>query len=694
MTINFCVRRFVLILAAAILSACGGGGGGGGMPSEAFIEKPLPVGENVPAAYTADHLDAHPDELIQPEHLLIVNLDPSKPNGTTKSIRLHIRESMSLAIDTSNAAKIISELTIYDNSGQVVVSHHPTDDALAFSLQPGTYRLVFKASPQLAAAQTIFLKFADTPAQARIRQDATYQATTSSGNAGLGAKPAPTSLGVVSATCYGCSFDRADLENQDLSGANLWGSTFRETIFQKTNMANVICIYCIIQPAGIPTDSSFKNTNLWNSSLTGTFFGVDFSGSNISNSTLVGRFDLANLTSATFQTSDLTQATLWNAKLQYADFSGAAALNLTTFFQYGIGGYGSQALLGTQFNNVTPSNLFVSNSFAGMDLTGASFAGMDMSGADLSTASGTKITPANFGSAILTNGLSGANLSGQDFGQFTGWAGSSDGTRPGRDLRGVNLSNANLFEADLTGVNLSNATLIGADLTNSSLKNAKLIGAQIGVAPGSGSLTAANLSGAYMPQADFTDADLRSAKFDNAHAYGNVKFLRARLDSASMIGTNLANADFTNASLSNTNFTQAYLINTIFSGATLQNASMYKSYLQGAAFLNTVSVAGLSMIDAYVSTQSGNWSFTEADGAPFIYAYGETVLGDLATVIKGVATCPNGQLGPCSGNKLLPTPAVPYPPPPPACIPVAPTWSNCLPPVGVAGSNKSSGFAS
>jgi uncharacterized protein YjbI with pentapeptide repeats len=273
-------------------------------------------------------------------------------------------------------------------------------------------------------------------------------------------------------------------------------------------------------------------------------------------------------------------------------------------------------------------------------------------------------------------------LSGQNFAQYTKFAGTFDGQTAGKDLRGANLSGADLFEADLTGTNLAGANLVGADMTNASLYKASLVGAQLGVTPDDATAVAANLTGSYMVQTDMTDADLRTVKFDKAHLYGAVKFVRARLDSASMVGTILADADFSQASMSATNFTNAILVNANFAGANLLNADMGGAYLQGANFVDTQSIAGADLVNAYVSTAAGTWQFKETDGTPFTYGYAATALGDLATIARGTAICPSGQQGPCIGTALLPAPSVPYPPPPPPgqCIPAPPNYDNCQPP--------------
>ena len=55
----------------------------------------------------------------------------------------------------------------------------------------------------------------------------------------------------------------------------------------------------------------------------------------------------------------------------------------------------------------------------------------------------------------------------------------SDANLSNADLRGANLRNANLFGANLRGANLSNADLFGANLRGANLSNADLCGASI-----------------------------------------------------------------------------------------------------------------------------------------------------------------------------------------------------------------------
>ena len=78
------------------------------------------------------------------------------------------------------------------------------------------------------------------------------------------------------------------------------------------------------------------------------------------------------------------------------------------------------------------------------------------------------------------------------------------------DLRGANLSDADLRGADLRGANLSDADLRGANLRGADLSDADLRGANLRGAD----LRGADLSDADLRGADLSDADLRGADLD------------------------------------------------------------------------------------------------------------------------------------------------------------------------------------
>jgi hypothetical protein len=76
------------------------------------------------------------------------------------------------------------------------------------------------------------------------------------------------------------------------------------------------------------------------------------------------------------------------------------------------------------------------------------------------------------------------------------------------DLRGADLSGANLRFADLSDAKMSHANLSGANL-----REARLIGTDLGLANLTGAdLTGANLSDADLPGANLSGADLSYAK--------------------------------------------------------------------------------------------------------------------------------------------------------------------------------------
>ena len=122
----------------------------------------------------------------------------------------------------------------------------------------------------------------------------------------------------------------------------------------------------------------------------------------------------------------------------------------------------------------------------------------------------------------------------------------------GADLRGADLSNANLRGADLSDASLRGANLRGADLSDASLRGANLRGAD---------LSNANLRGAGLSEADLSNANLRGAD---------------------LRGANLRGADLSNANLSNANLRGAGLRGADLRGADLRGADLRGANLRGA----------------------------------------------------------------------------------------------------------------
>lgn len=111
--------------------------------------------------------------------------------------------------------------------------------------------------------------------------------------------------------------------------------------------------------------------------------------------------------------------------------------------------------------------------------------------------------------------------------------------RRGKPEINPDLENADLSCMELRGVNLSNANLIGvnlqaSDLTNANLRNAILIAARLFEAD----LTNANLSGANLTAALFGDTQCRGTNFSGASLHGT-----------SLAQSNFSNADFSNCEI-------------------------------------------------------------------------------------------------------------------------------------------------
>ena len=94
------------------------------------------------------------------------------------------------------------------------------------------------------------------------------------------------------------------------------------------------------------------------------------------------------------------------------------------------------------------------------------------------------------------------------------WLAGDGGERAdlrGADLSGANLRDANLRVADLSGANLRDANLSVADLSGADLRDANLRDADLSVA---------DLSGADLRDANLRDANLRGADLRGADLYG------------------------------------------------------------------------------------------------------------------------------------------------------------------------------
>ena len=137
------------------------------------------------------------------------------------------------------------------------------------------------------------------------------------------------------------------------------------------------------------------------------------------------------------------------------------------------------------------------------------------------------------------------------------------------DLRGTNLRGANLHEANLRGANLRGANLRGANLRGANLSGASLRGANLREAD----LRGASLRGANLSEADLCGAGLYGADLYGADLYG-ADLYGADLYGANLRGANLREADLRGADLYVANLRGANLSEANLCGANLHGANL------------------------------------------------------------------------------------------------------------------------
>ena len=206
------------------------------------------------------------------------------------------------------------------------------------------------------------------------------------------------------------------------------------------------------------------------------------------------------------------------------------------------------------------------------------------------------------------------------------WLNGEGGSRA--DLRGANLSDANLSNADLRGANLRNANLFGANLRGANLSNADLFGAN---------LRGANLFGANLRNADLRDANLRGANLSNADLRG------ANLSNADLFGANLRGANLSNADLCGASIDQMmWNIYTVFYPLQCPESGSYIGYKKASGLVVELEIPADARRSSATSrkcraSKAKVLSITDINGNPaggqvksnydpnFVYAIGETV---------------------------------------------------------------------
>lgn len=175
------------------------------------------------------------------------------------------------------------------------------------------------------------------------------------------------------------------------------------------------------------------------------------------------------------------------------------------------------------------------------------------------------------------------------------------------DLRGTDLSYANMSDLNLTGANLKAANLNytmlqGADLRYADLRytwltGANLTGADLSYAGlhvawlNDANLTGANLTGAYLPGANLYDANLSGT--DLIYAY--LRY--ATLYDVDLSGADLSGANLTYATLTGADLSGADLENVDLIGANLTGADLSNAHLTGTIWYGTICPDGANSDD-------------------------------------------------------------------------------------------------
>ncbi len=174
----------------------------------------------------------------------------------------------------------------------------------------------------------------------------------------------------------------------------------------------------------------------------------------------------------------------------------------------------------------------------------------------------------------------------------------------GDQLSGANLSNALLHDSKLVRTVLNKANLAGANLNNARLRwaqlaHADLTGAKLSLADlretnfndatlNKADLGEANLSQATLQSTSLNEANLSGANFNHADLRGS-KLNYANLTGANLANTNLINAKLTHANLNKAELSKAQLKGADlsyadFDGTNLSGASLYEVDLRNATF--------------------------------------------------------------------------------------------------------------
>jgi len=307
----------------------------------------------------------------------------------------------------------------------------------------------------------------------------------------------------------------------------------------------------------------------------------------------------ADLTNAGLREADLSFADLRDANLRGADLRGA---DLRGARLEGAGLHQSTIDRTTQMEDKWRTVWQILNQSAeNRDLTMRG--GVYLSQADLR---GANLRGANLTSGSLSEtDLRGADLTGANLNNVSLYKTNIDETTQlddkwrlvweivnqggsGLDLRGVNLSQANLADADLSYANLSRAVLTDTNLSNANLYGSDLRGAI---------LTAPDPHGGKPHQAILNQADLAGVKINDATQMEDKWRLVWEIVNQGARSRNLSGADLSDADLHDIDLSGIMLVGTRLAGANLRNANLSGADLNGA-FLQNADLTGANLSGA------------------------------------------------------------------------------------------------
>jgi uncharacterized protein YjbI with pentapeptide repeats len=151
-------------------------------------------------------------------------------------------------------------------------------------------------------------------------------------------------------------------------------------------------------------------------------------------------------------------------------------------------------------------------------------------------------------------------------------------------LRGVDLSEANLYEAELDRAQIESVNLVGARLVKASIADAFLRDVEL---KGS-DLTEATLDGAELRNCELFSAILSSASLVKVHAN------ECRFECADFSAANLVKCYFSACSLRNANLTGADMSFAVFRDADLREANFDRVIFNRTRFRGVTRVHGIT----------------------------------------------------------------------------------------------------